>query len=101
MAMKEQRAKNTWGSYEDKKEVSKDRTARIRRFNIKLQIFRQYVLAQGQEQTRKSKPIHTYMETHYKVALALQMWREMNFIWNVDLNVKGKTYKLLEKNMGE
>lgn len=50
---------------------------------------------------REPKQTYTCMETHYKVVLPLQMRRGMNFRWNMNLNVKGKTFKVLEKNMGE
>lgn len=59
------------------------------------------VFAQGLEENREPKQTHSYMEAHYKVALLLQTRREMNFRWNVNLDVKVKTFKLLEKNMGE
>lgn len=49
-------------------------------------------------QNREPKPTHIYMQTHYNAALALQMRREVNFRWSVDLNVKSK---LLENNIKE
>lgn len=49
-------------------------------------------------QNRKSKRTHIYVQTHYNAALVLQMRREVNFRWSIDLNVKSK---LLEKNIKE